>query len=243
MFSSTTILSSITRPIATVMPPRVIMFNVKPCQFSKAKAAKTESGIDTADTRVDRTLKFKNTRITMTAKSAPSAPSRTTPLMDSSMKPACSNTVSKRISGISPINSSSSSSTRCTTATVLASRVLLTLIPRLGLPLVRLMVEAGGVAAISAVAPTNCVCRSASSVSRKAGGSAASVSGGRANNVSGVSSSNICGTNCAMVCIISGVTSAVVSTGVPCAALDAFQDSGSATGSAPVAAARLASPA
>src|ERR1043165_2847808 len=74
MFSRTTIESSTTRPIAMVSAPRVSMLSDRSRVQSTISARTTESGMETAVTRVERS-EARKTRITMTAKSRPSAPS------------------------------------------------------------------------------------------------------------------------------------------------------------------------
>jgi hypothetical protein len=74
-FSSTTIESSTTRPMATIIPPRVRMFRVMPCHHSTISATSSDSGIETAATSVARPLR-RNAKMTSTANSAPSKPSR-----------------------------------------------------------------------------------------------------------------------------------------------------------------------
>jgi len=74
MFSSTTIASSTTRPMATIMPPRVRMFRVMPCHHSTSSAASSESGIETPATIVALPLR-RNRKMTAMAKRAPSSPS------------------------------------------------------------------------------------------------------------------------------------------------------------------------
>ena len=75
MFSRTTIESSTTRPMATIIPPRVRMFKVIPCCHSAISATSNESGMEIAATTVARALRRK-TKITRIANTAPSSPSR-----------------------------------------------------------------------------------------------------------------------------------------------------------------------
>jgi hypothetical protein len=98
MFSRTTMLSSTTRPTATVMPLKVMMFKVRPKRRIRAKPIITEVGIETAVTRVARqpslrrpcAMPLRKRRMMSTANRAPRTPSRATPLIDSSMNDACS---------------------------------------------------------------------------------------------------------------------------------------------------------
>src|SRR4051812_20476346 len=91
MFSMTTIESSTTRPMATVIAPRVRMFSENPATCRPMKVTASDTGIDTADTRVERT-EARKTRITTRANSRPSPPSVARPLIDSSMNGAWSKT-------------------------------------------------------------------------------------------------------------------------------------------------------
>ena len=71
MFSITTIESSITRPIATVIAPKVIMLIVTSSCFKTKNAIKIDIGIETTAISVERTS-LKKSRITMIANTAPS---------------------------------------------------------------------------------------------------------------------------------------------------------------------------
>ena len=75
MFSSTTMASSMTRPIATDRAPRVRMLRVIPSRFIRMKATSSERGIETPETRVPRKLRRK-TRIMRTARIPPITASR-----------------------------------------------------------------------------------------------------------------------------------------------------------------------
>ncbi|MNW52443.1 hypothetical protein D3C74_299620 [compost metagenome] len=125
MFSITTIESSTTRPIATVMAPRVRMFRVYPVAFMTMNVTNRDSGIETAETRVER-RDVRNSRITTTANTRPSRPSVARPSMDSSMNGAWSNTTSTRTSLASRAPSMSSIAVwiACETSTVLPAGVL-----------------------------------------------------------------------------------------------------------------------
>lgn len=74
MFSRTTIESSTTRPMAMVRAPRVSMLSERSRVHSTISARTTESGMETAVTRVER-IDARNTRMTRTAKISPRAPS------------------------------------------------------------------------------------------------------------------------------------------------------------------------
>ncbi len=80
MFSSTTIESSTTRPMATIMPPSVRMLSVMPCCQRAMSATSRDSGMEIAATTVARALR-KNRKMTRTAKMAPASPSRRMSLM------------------------------------------------------------------------------------------------------------------------------------------------------------------
>src|SRR5690625_7843339 len=54
MFSTTTIESSITRPMATVTAPSVIMFNVMSSQYKIKNAVNIETGMEMMEMIVDR---------------------------------------------------------------------------------------------------------------------------------------------------------------------------------------------
>ncbi len=62
--------SSITRPIATVIAPSVIIFNVISIQFSNSKAMNTETGIEIIEIIVDLKSR-KNSKIINTAIAPP----------------------------------------------------------------------------------------------------------------------------------------------------------------------------
>ena len=70
IFSTTTIESSITRPIATVIAPSVIIFNVMSIIFKKIIAMSSDIGIETIAMIVDLKLR-RNSMMISTAKSAP----------------------------------------------------------------------------------------------------------------------------------------------------------------------------
>src|ERR1700737_4210276 len=59
MFSSTTMASSTTRPMATISPPSVRMFKVMPCHHRTSNATMRKSGMDTAATRFARAAQEK----------------------------------------------------------------------------------------------------------------------------------------------------------------------------------------
>ena len=135
--------SSTTRPMATINPPRVRMFSVMPCHQRTSSATISESGMETAATRVARALRRKR-KMTRIAKSAPSNPSCTMLPIAVVMGVAWSRMLwnwtpwptALRMSGSAPLIS-------LATVTVLASGALSRLRPTLGLPLVRVMVSAG----------------------------------------------------------------------------------------------------
>ena len=120
-------------------------------QRSATNAMKTDSGMLTAITSVLRheslyfplTGPLRNSKITITAKIAPSTPSRATPLIDSWINEACSNTVSNWIEEFAASNSASTSNAASLELTVLASEVWLISNDRLGLPLTRFIVSVG----------------------------------------------------------------------------------------------------
>ncbi len=62
--------SSTTRPIAMVIAARVSMLRVKPKACIPTKATRTDTGMDTATTSVERMESMK-TRITMTEATRP----------------------------------------------------------------------------------------------------------------------------------------------------------------------------
>ncbi len=85
MFSSTTIESSTTRPIASTMASSVSVFTLKPKAYMNAKAPTSETGIVTRGMTVARTLRRK-TKITSATSRMASAIVLNTALIDWSMK-------------------------------------------------------------------------------------------------------------------------------------------------------------
>ncbi len=84
IFSTTTMESSMTRPIATVMAPSVIMFRVISSQCKISKAVKIETGIEIIEIIVD--LKFlKNKKMMITANNPPNKAFSTMEYTDSSI--------------------------------------------------------------------------------------------------------------------------------------------------------------
>jgi hypothetical protein len=141
MFSSTTIESSTTRPIAMVSAPRVSRFSERSPVHSASSATTTDSGIDTAVTRVERS-DIRNSRITRTANASPSRPSVVSPPIASLTGVPWSNTT--LISAPIFFDSSGSlSRTESEMATAFPLSTMVTDRPRLGLPLVRVM-DVGG---------------------------------------------------------------------------------------------------
>ena len=111
----------------------------------------SDSGIETAVTRVDRT-EARNTRITSTANPSPRMPSCTRVWMDCSMNGAWSKTTVMAASEPSWASSSGTSSrTAWETETVSASGVLVTARPRVSTPSVR-VIEVATSSASSTVA-------------------------------------------------------------------------------------------
>ncbi len=143
MFSRTTIESSTTRPMAIVSAPSVRTFSDRSRVHSTIRARTTDSGMDTAVTRVER-IEARKTRITRTAKSRPSAPSVVRPLMDfDTAGPWSLTTVRLAPEPRSLRRSGSLSRTASEIATALPSRSMVTATERLGLPSVRVMESAG----------------------------------------------------------------------------------------------------
>ncbi len=154
MFSMTTIESSTTRPIAMVSAPRVRMFSEYPVAEMPMNVINSESGMETAVTRVDRT-DIRKTRITATAKPRPSRPSVVRSLMDFSMNGAWSKTgVNTALLPSSASMGAMASRTACEIATVSPSGFFVTERASVGLPLVRVM-EVGSLSSMltSATAP------------------------------------------------------------------------------------------
>ena len=74
--------SSTNLPTPSASPPSVIIFNVTPLNLKNIKVSNIDNGI--AVKIIIVLLRFlKNTTITMTARTAPSAPSRSSPLIES----------------------------------------------------------------------------------------------------------------------------------------------------------------
>ncbi len=143
MFSRTTIESSTTRPMAMVRAPRVRTFSDRSRVHSTIRARTTDSGMDTAVTRVER-IEARKTRITRTAKSRPSAPSVVSPLIDlDTAGPWSLTTVRVAPEPRSLRRSGSLSWTASEMATALPSRSIVTATAREGLPSVRVMESAG----------------------------------------------------------------------------------------------------
>ena len=113
-----------------------------PCRFITIMAMRRLEGIEIPVTNVGRTLN-RNARMTRMARAAPSATSRPSELMESSISGAWLEISVNWISAGSPVlMSSNSSRTALTTSTVLASALLTKSIVRLGNPFVRLMTPA-----------------------------------------------------------------------------------------------------
>ncbi len=143
MFSSTTIESSTTRPMAMVRAPRVSMFRDRSRVHSTISARTTDSGMDTAVTSVERT-DARKTRMIRTAKSRPSAPSVVRPSMAfATAGPWSLTTVTSAPAPRSARSCGSLSFTASDMATALPSRSMVTMTARLGSPLVRVRESAG----------------------------------------------------------------------------------------------------
>ena len=119
MFSSTTMASSITRPMAIVRPASEMMLSVRPSAQAASRPNTTEVGMDTAATNVARPERRK-AKITSTAKSAPRRPSMSRPRIDSRTPEAFSVMVVTLLAPISRRVPSRTSSTRSTISTSLA---------------------------------------------------------------------------------------------------------------------------
>lgn len=139
MFSRTTIESSTTRPIAMVSAPSVSMLRERSLVHRTIRARTTESGMETAVTSVER-IDARKTRMTMTAKTRPSAPSVVRPSMDlETAGPWSLATVRSEPAPRSLRRSGSLSLTASEMATALPSWSMVIATARLGLPLVRVM--------------------------------------------------------------------------------------------------------
>ena len=143
MFSSTTMESSTTRPMATIIPPRVRMLSVIPCHHKTISATSSDRGIEIAATTVARALR-KKTKMTSTAKTAPSKPSRRMSLIACVIGVAWSWIESK----CTPLPTDFSIPgiafhTSLATVTVFVFGPLTMRRPMLSLPLVRVIVSAG----------------------------------------------------------------------------------------------------
>ena len=84
MFSSTTIESSTTRPIARTMASSVSVFTLKPNAYMNANAPTSETGMVTSGMMVARRLR-RNRKITSATSTMASTIVVNTALMDSSM--------------------------------------------------------------------------------------------------------------------------------------------------------------
>lgn len=138
MFSITTMESSTTRPMAMVSAARVSRFRVLPVAFMTVNATSRDTGMDTAETAVER-HEARNSRMTTTAKIRPRPPSVARPWMDSVMNGAWSNTTLTLTPCASrrSVRSARASSTVRETSTTLASGVLVTPTAREGSPSTR----------------------------------------------------------------------------------------------------------
>ena len=146
--------SSTTRPIAMVSAPSVSMLSERSRVHRTIRARTTESGIETAVTRVER-IDARNTRMTRTAKRRPSAPSVVRPSMDlETAGPWSLTTVSFAPVPRSLRRPGSLSLTASEMATALPSWSIVTMTARLGLPSVRVIESAfAGRCATSATSP------------------------------------------------------------------------------------------
>jgi hypothetical protein len=116
---------------------------------SRCSATITDSGMDTAVTSVDRTDSRKN-RITSTAITRPSRPSVVRPSIDRSTNGAWSKTgVERGVPAEAAAEPGQLVLDGVGDLTALPSGVAVTMMPRLGLPLVRVMVEAGAVVSVT----------------------------------------------------------------------------------------------
>ncbi len=84
MFSSTTMASSTTRPMASTMASSVSVFTLKPKRYMNMNAPTSDTGIVTSGISVARRLRRKR-KITSATSSTASTMVRKTPLIDCSM--------------------------------------------------------------------------------------------------------------------------------------------------------------
>jgi hypothetical protein len=154
MFSITTIESSTTRPMAMVSAPSVRMFSEYPVPDRPMKVISSDSGMETAVTRVERT-DMRKRRMTATAKPRPRRPSVVRSLMDFSIKGAWSKTgVNLAFEPSSASSCGSKSFTACEIATVSPSGFFVTEMARVSRPFVRVMdVRASSLMLTSATEP------------------------------------------------------------------------------------------
>ena len=111
--------SSITRPIATVIAPSVIIFNVISIQFNRSNAMKIETGIDTIEIIVDLKSR-KNNKMINTAIKPPNNAFSIIVFTDSSIGAPWSRDISTTSPSILLSSSSINSFTLLTTSTVFA---------------------------------------------------------------------------------------------------------------------------
>lgn len=150
MFSRTTIESSTTRPMAIVSAPSVSMLRERSRVHSTISARTTDSGMDTAVTRVER-IDARKTRMTRAAKSRPRAPSVVRPSMDlETAGPWSLTTVTVAPEPKSRRMVDSSSSTASEMATALPPRSMVTMTARLGSPFVRVRESAFACSSLTA---------------------------------------------------------------------------------------------
>ena len=128
MFSMTTMESSTTRPIATVIAPSVMMFNVMSNCFKTMSAMRSDNGIEMTAMIVDRKLR-KNTKMMRMANRPPSNAFDNIVSTDSSIGCPWSSVIDTFAVSFSASKSFNTSLTALTTSTVFASCVFVTCTP------------------------------------------------------------------------------------------------------------------